>query len=87
MVFVGFGLIMGTAGFELLEVTLDSTGVELLAEATLGLLLFADTTRYCAAMAASTSASSRWAGPSTEMTTVSIVPVNGSPAAASSDTG
>jgi NhaP-type Na+/H+ or K+/H+ antiporter len=45
MVFVGFGLIMGTAGFDLLDVTLDSTGVELLAESTLGLLLFTDATR------------------------------------------
>jgi len=45
MVFVGFGLLMGSAGLDLLDVPLDSTGVELLAEATLGLLLFTDATR------------------------------------------
>lgn len=45
MVFVGFGLLVGSAGFDMLDFHLDSTGVELLAEATLGLLLFTDATR------------------------------------------
>jgi sodium/hydrogen antiporter len=45
MIFVGFGLLMGRAGLDLLDVPLDSAGVELLAEATLGLLLFTDATR------------------------------------------
>jgi len=45
MLFVAFGLLVGTAGFDLLDMDLGSTGVELLAEATLGLLLFTDATR------------------------------------------
>ena len=45
MVFVAFGLVTGTAGLDLLDLDLGSTGVELLAEATLGLLLFTDATR------------------------------------------
>jgi len=45
MIFVGFGLMVGTAGFDVLDLQLGSTGVELLAEATLGLLLFTDATR------------------------------------------
>ena len=45
MVFVGFGLAIGTAGFDILDLDLASSGVELLAEATLGLLLFTDATR------------------------------------------
>lgn len=45
MLFVGFGLMVGSAGFDVLDFELDSTGVELLAEATLGLLLFTDATR------------------------------------------
>ncbi|GJM38053.1 MAG: sodium:proton antiporter [Acidimicrobiales bacterium] len=45
MLFVGFGLLVGSAGFDVLDFRLDSTGVELLAEATLGLLLFTDATR------------------------------------------
>jgi NhaP-type Na+/H+ or K+/H+ antiporter len=45
MLFVAFGLAAGTAGFDVLDLELDSTGVELLAEATLGLLLFTDATR------------------------------------------
>lgn len=45
MLFVTFGLLVGSAGFDVLEFGLDSSGVELLAEATLGLLLFTDATR------------------------------------------
>jgi NhaP-type Na+/H+ or K+/H+ antiporter len=45
MVFVAFGLIVGSAGFDILDLDVKSTGVELLAEATLGLLLFTDATR------------------------------------------
>ncbi len=45
MLFVAFGLGAGTAGFDLLDLELDSTGIALLAEATLGLLLFTDATR------------------------------------------
>ncbi|MEM7141228.1 MAG: cation:proton antiporter [Actinomycetota bacterium] len=45
MLFVGFGLLMGSAGFDVLDFGLDSAGVEVLAEATLGLLLFTDATR------------------------------------------
>ncbi|MDW3219835.1 MAG: cation:proton antiporter [Acidimicrobiales bacterium] len=45
MLFVGFGLLVGSAGFDVLDFGLDSTGVEVLAEATLGLLLFTDATR------------------------------------------
>ncbi len=45
MVFVAFGLVIGTEGFAVVDVPLDNTGVELLAEATLGLLLFSDAVR------------------------------------------
>ena len=45
MIFVAFGLLVDSAGGDALEIDLDSTGVELLAEATLGLLLFTDATR------------------------------------------
>ncbi len=42
MFFVGFGLLIGSGGFDIVELSLDSEGVELLAEATLALLLFSD---------------------------------------------
>ncbi|MEM9135457.1 MAG: cation:proton antiporter [Actinomycetota bacterium] len=42
MFFVGFGLLIGSAGFDVVDPPLDSEGVELLAEATLALLLFSD---------------------------------------------
>lgn len=45
MLFVAFGLLMGSAGFDVLDLSLDSSGVEILAEATLALLLFTDATR------------------------------------------
>ena len=45
MIFVGFGLLMGDDGLGVLELGLDDAGVELLAEATLGLLLFSDAVR------------------------------------------
>ena len=45
MIFVGFGLLVGSAGLDVLDLPLDATGVELLAEATLGLLLFSDAVR------------------------------------------
>ena len=45
MLFVAFGLALGTSGLDVLNLELGSTGVELLAEATLGLLLFTDATR------------------------------------------
>ncbi|MEM9201445.1 MAG: cation:proton antiporter [Actinomycetota bacterium] len=45
MLFVGFGLLIGTEGFDIIELSLDSEGVELLAEATLALLLFSDASR------------------------------------------
>lgn len=45
MIFVAFGLAVGTAGLDVLDLDLGSGGVELLAEATLGLLLFTDATR------------------------------------------
>jgi NhaP-type Na+/H+ or K+/H+ antiporter len=45
MVFVAFGLAAGSAGFDIVDLDLGSAGVELLAEATLGLLLFTDATR------------------------------------------
>ncbi len=45
MIFVGFGLLVGRDGFDLLDLPLDNTGVELLAEGTLGLLLFSDAVR------------------------------------------
>ncbi|MFT5203991.1 MAG: NhaP-type Na+/H+ or K+/H+ antiporter [Candidatus Aldehydirespiratoraceae bacterium] len=45
MVFVAFGLIVGSAGFDILDLDIESAGVEVLAEATLGLLLFTDATR------------------------------------------
>ena len=45
MIFVAFGLVVGTPGLDIVEIDLGSTGVALLAEATLGLLLFTDATR------------------------------------------
>ena len=45
MVFVGFGLLVGEDGLDLVDVPLDDAGVELLTEATLGILLFADAVR------------------------------------------
>ncbi len=45
MFFVGFGLLIGSEGFDVVDLSLDSEGVELLAEATLGLLLFSDAVR------------------------------------------
>ena len=45
MIFVGFGLLVGRDGFDLVDLPLDNTGVELLAEGTLGLLLFSDAMR------------------------------------------
>jgi len=45
MLFVAFGILIGSEGFEVVDVPLDSAGVELLAEATLGLLLFSDAVR------------------------------------------
>lgn len=45
IVFVGFGLLMGSEGFGVLDLGLDDAGVEVLAEATLGLLLFSDAVR------------------------------------------
>ena len=45
MIFVGFGLLVGGEGLGVLEPGLDDAGVELLAEATLGLLLFSDAVR------------------------------------------
>lgn len=45
MLFVGFGLAVGSPGFDVLDVPLTDTGVELLAEVTLGLLLFSDAIR------------------------------------------
>ncbi len=45
MLFVGFGLILGTDGLGVLDVPFDDEGVKLLAEATLGLLLFSDAVR------------------------------------------
>ena len=45
MFFVGFGLLIGSEGFDVLDLQLDSSGVELLAEATLALLLFSDAVR------------------------------------------
>ncbi|MEO0494068.1 MAG: cation:proton antiporter, partial [Actinomycetota bacterium] len=45
MFFVGFGLLIGSEGFDVLELSLDSEAVELLAEATLALLLFSDAVR------------------------------------------
>ena len=45
MIFVGFGLFVGREGFDVVDLPLDDAGVELLAEATLGLLLFSDAVR------------------------------------------
>ncbi len=45
MFFVGFGLLIGTEGLDVVDLSLDSAGVELLAEATLALLLFSDAVR------------------------------------------
>ena len=45
MLFVGFGLLVGTEGVDIVDIPLDNRGVELLAEATLGLLLFSDAMR------------------------------------------
>ncbi len=45
MLFVGFGLLVGSEGFDIVDIPLDDAGVELLAEATLGLLLFSDAVR------------------------------------------
>ena len=42
MFFVGFGLLIGSEGLDVLDLSLDSQAVELLAEATLALLLFSD---------------------------------------------
>ncbi len=45
MIFVGFGLAIGQPGFDIVSLELDSAGVELLAEATLAVLLFSDAVR------------------------------------------
>jgi len=45
MVFVAFGLILGPAGTDVFDVAVDDFGVELLAEFTLGILLFSDAVR------------------------------------------
>lgn len=45
MLFVGFGIAVGSPGFDVLDVPLTDSGVELLAELTLGLLLFSDAIR------------------------------------------
>lgn len=45
MFFVGFGLLIGSKGFDIVDLSLDSTAVELLAEATLALLLFSDASK------------------------------------------
>ncbi len=45
MLFVGFGLLVGSTGLGVLEIPLEEAGVELLAEITLGLLLFSDAVR------------------------------------------
>ena len=45
MLFVGFGLLVGREGIDIVDIPLDNEGVELLAEATLGLLLFSDAMR------------------------------------------
>jgi NhaP-type Na+/H+ or K+/H+ antiporter len=45
MLFVGFGIAVGSPGLDVLDVPLTDAGVELLAEATLGLLLFSDAVR------------------------------------------
>ena len=45
MLFVGFGLLVGEEGLDVLDVPLETAGVELLTEATLGLLLFSDAVR------------------------------------------
>lgn len=45
MVFVAFGLLVGTSGVDILDLDLGSSGVEVLAETTLALLLFTDATR------------------------------------------
>lgn len=45
MLWVGFGIVVGSPGFDVLDVPLTDAGVELLAEATLGLLLFSDAVR------------------------------------------
>jgi sodium/hydrogen antiporter len=45
MLFVGFGLLIGPEALDLVDVPIADEGVELLAETTLGLLLFADAVR------------------------------------------
>jgi NhaP-type Na+/H+ or K+/H+ antiporter len=45
MVFVFFGVVVGPTGFGLVDLPVSTGGVELLAEATLGLVLFADAIR------------------------------------------
>ena len=45
MLFVGFGLLVGRQGLGVLDLSLDSHAVELLAEATLALLLFSDASK------------------------------------------
>jgi NhaP-type Na+/H+ or K+/H+ antiporter len=45
MVFVFFGIVVGTTGFGLVDLPFTAGGVELLAEATLGLVLFSDAIR------------------------------------------
>jgi NhaP-type Na+/H+ or K+/H+ antiporter len=45
MLFVAFGLLMGSPGLDILDIPLENEGVELLAEVTLGLLLFSDAVR------------------------------------------
>ena len=45
MFFVGFGLLIGSEGLDVLDLSLDSQAVELLAEATLALLLFSDASK------------------------------------------
>ena len=45
MVFVAFGLLIGEEGLDIIAIPLDDAGIELLAELTLGLLLFSDAVR------------------------------------------
>ena len=45
MVFVAFGLVIGEEGLDIIAIPLDDAGIELLAELTLGLLLFSDAVR------------------------------------------
>ena len=45
MVFVAAGILAGPSGLDLVDLPFDESGIELLAEATLGLVLFSDATR------------------------------------------